>query len=73
MPSKPKTSPAGLYYEVLVSNWLASEGYHTRIRQKSRRIGRAGRVGEADIIARRKKFFGVDILRLMDGLFIVAS
>lgn len=61
MPSKSKTSPAGLYYEVLVSNWLANEGYHTRIRQKSRRIGRAGRVGEADIIARKKRLIGEDI------------
>jgi Holliday junction resolvase-like predicted endonuclease len=62
VPSGAKTSPAGLYYEVLVSNWLESQGYHTRIRQKSRSIGRAGRVGEADIIARRKKLFGEKIL-----------
>jgi Holliday junction resolvase-like predicted endonuclease len=63
MVSKAKTSPAGLYYEVLVSNWLASEGYKVKIRQKSRRIGRAGRVGEADIIARKKKgLFGEEVL-----------
>jgi Holliday junction resolvase-like predicted endonuclease len=56
--AKAKLSPAGLYYEVLVSNWLASKGYYTRIRQRSR----ASRVGEVDIIARKKKFLGEEIL-----------
>jgi len=44
----PKTSPAGLYYEVLVSNWLESQGYKTRIRQR-------GKLGEADIVGSKGK------------------
>lgn len=47
----PRASPAGLYYEVLVSNWLQSQGYRTRIRQRSRRIG------EADIVATKGRIF----------------
>jgi len=46
---KPKVAPAGLYYEVLVSNWLQSAGYNTRIRQRSKKVG------EADIIATKGK------------------
>ena len=46
----PKTSPAGLYYEVLVGNWLQSEGYKTRFRQR-------GKIGEADIVATKGRVF----------------
>jgi hypothetical protein len=53
-----KPSPPGLFYEVLVGNWLATQGYKTRIRQRSRKLG------EADIIATkgtfRKKFLFVE-------------
>lgn len=54
----PKASPPGLFYETLVSNWLESEGYRTRIRQRSKKLG------EVDIVAQkgtlRKKILFVE-------------
>jgi len=47
----PRTSPAGLYYEVMVGNWLQRQGYKTRFRQRSRAVG------EADIVATKGRVF----------------
>ncbi|MEM4281446.1 MAG: YraN family protein [Candidatus Caldarchaeum sp.] len=52
----PKGAPPGLYYEVLVSNWLQYDGYKTRIRQRSKKIG------EADIIATKSRLFNKEVI-----------